>query len=298
MWVVHRGVPIVAIAGWLGAVEREADACSCAPELGASPADGATGVPVNAEILVEGYRASHEIQVIGPDGAVEIEVDVVQPDPNWSVWRARPVAALAPMTRYTVTRDEDPQTTFETSAQPDDEAPAAPVIASLDLANMLLGAAWDTCGRELSGVFLDAALPDDLASFELTVEHDGMTTTAIWMPRELETFGDWGSCDAGLVVVPGEDYCLTLRARDLAGNASAPATACATARACAPPGDYEDVWSAWQACQDNEPPRPEAPPREDAGGCRVSGRAGGVPLLALALLALVARGRAGARADR
>lgn len=211
---------------------RPADACSCDPTIHLSPADGATEVPRNVEIVLRDVSWFLPDYVLrGPDGEeVPIEVENLG-----STHVLRPLALLAAGTAYTIEAQTLPvPPAFTTGADEDLDAPAAPLLGDLFLASApLTDEIGFSCGDTMYDVDLDVSLAPDVATVEITVDSPSGLQEHLFLPEELAWLGGWNSgCGPDLPVLGGADHVVTIRARDAAGNVSEVASRTASAIAC------------------------------------------------------------------
>jgi len=122
----------VAVIGWRPAVAR---ACSCDVGVNATlPADGATGVPTNAKVWVDGTLQC--LSDVASEWRVR-DAEGVEVATTSSCLRSKnvydnflvlhPAQALQPNTTYTVGLGETTEFSFTTGAGPDHDPPALPI---------------------------------------------------------------------------------------------------------------------------------------------------------------------------
>lgn len=308
-----RWLPAAALAALAAlAAERPADACSCVPGPWiVYPAEGASTVPRNALVVVQGYVDVPTISLrdVATGAEVVATSEITQPARSQR-WTAivRP-AALEAETRYAVTAGATSRE-FLTGSAVDEEPPAFAGLSDFTPEVMLydgMGCIGGTCvvtadGGYFTRVYLDfQEPPPDAPLLRLDIlRADGMVAGTShftrlvhnWDGHRLETT----ECDPQPPpLLPDEPYCARLVAIDGAGNeAGAAAQVCATTRTC-PFAIDDGCWPA-EGCL-APPPPPDAGPQDgalpdagaaaedDSGACAIGSR-GARPCAFLALLLL------------
>ncbi len=271
----------------VAASPRVATACVCLGPEGQVPDDEQGAVSLDAEILRVGVWSEGPVALV-TDGAEPLPLagELLRVAGGGLGRLLIPAGTLQPLTSYTL-RFGDPgapsvETTFRTGSA--DAVNLAPPAVPAIIAWRLAHAPWvegqvDTCGDERQDVDLAVALDRDAVAYDVRIVGPDLDVSYVMLPGELRGLGA-SSCEIPLVARAAAEYCVTLRARNLAGALSPPATACTQNRTCAPidPADEGDLF----AC-------------ERAGGC--SAGAGPMPastaLWPLAALVLAVRSRRG-----
>ena len=232
---------------------RPADACSCAAPLGpVSPADGETGLPTNAALLIDtSLEAVTSVTLTAPGGA---QVALI-PETHGGFLIERPAAPLQPNTTYTVTttRATAITSTFTTGAASDSTPPSFPGASSVTLAVMGAvtnpGTACANCavryapdGSTSRIHFMFPNPPPDavLLWVELSIPGDEHPLIdAAFSPSQWDRTIDFhAACQVSAPQLTiGNTYCAQVLALDAAGNSAGSAEACATAYECAPAFD-------------------------------------------------------------
>lgn len=260
--------------------ERPAEACSCATERRASPADGAADVPTNAEVV---FATGDEEPVLGlrrTDTLEEVPITVeVLREPADRISRqvlhiVRHAELLEPDTRYDLTTRGGTFATFTTGDGLDATAPAFAGVTAAQFRRWRADGSWNSSCWEVDDgtdqVLIDhAPLPGDAVRARIDVTGGGETWTGMRFLPSAFTADDTltrlssDSCwDLGAPVLrSGVAYCARVTVFDAAGNATDGGEVCEQARDC--------------AFGDEESPGPDAPCMAPSTGCRASpGRRG------------------------
>ncbi len=282
----------------LCAFEPPAEACSCDRAEIVEPGDGATGVPTNTRIVVKSttYLNPDPGYVLSSaSGEVEIAAEIVSENGAYWITEITPVTPLAPSTMYTFIAPWPlEELTFTTGDADDTVAPLAPTVGDLTLAMASYSDEWSSsCGNTFNEVELPIELPEDAVAAEIVVTVAGWTRRAVVLAEDLPYLSNWSdSCGISIALIPEETHYFEIRARDRAGNLSAPIRRETWALECPdiPSPDCivghlagpEGCWDGYAGCM-------ELPPSNEGGGCSTSSPASlGA---ALALLGLRRRRR-------
>jgi uncharacterized protein (TIGR03382 family) len=278
----------IAVAAVVWAAPRPARACSCAPDPGVTPADGATEVPTNVVLVVRnGPEALDEYVLAGPGGQVAVEVTMAVEQSIYWIALVQPLAPLAPDTEYTLGTGPFSEVRFTTAAGADTVAPEAVALGELTLAHASTSPdGGSSCGDEYSFVDLAITPPADAVAIDVVVTTGDASSRYVVLADRF----DWGlsswnaGCEVRVPLEAGAHTCFEVRARDAAGNLGPPAERCADVTACADIPDAEAFDGDLSDCD------PAPPPASDDGGCDAAGPAAlGLPLLALLALYAVRR---------
>lgn len=287
---------VVALAATMVIEPSQATACSCAASTFSLPAAGATGVPTDLpELLFEvTYWDSPPVHLIGPLGDVPLGTPGVTTYDGFVQIRVPVIAPLEPDTVYELRADGFDElssvlVSFTTGDGTELAPPPAVALEGFALAHAEFaeGVYW-SCGPTITrvgGTVTSAG--NDPAAIEVTITGDGVPQHYVLpYPYGLSLLGS-SMCSADLVVAPSHEYCVEVRARDLAGALGPPASACAVVRACndLTTGTPEDLLQCPTGGDD------DVPPGETTSGCATASGGGGGLAYALGLLGLFARRR-------
>jgi hypothetical protein len=265
-------------AAALAASSRPARACSCIPPGFTLPADSATDVATNVELVVSNRPnyVEGDLVLTGPDGEVPIEVTTTTGG-LYTFETIRPLVPLAPATTYTL-ESSFVLTTFETGTEADTAAPAAAEPGNLDVARAV-ATVGSSCGSEYRSVELDLGLPPDAVAADVAIDlEDERIEVIVSADDLLYGFSGWGSdCSLKLLFEPGDPICLEIRSRDQAGNLADVVSRCTTVTRCDDIPDSEFFDGTLDNC---------ATPAAGGGGCRASREPSPVGTLVLLLVPL------------
>lgn len=230
---------------------RPARACECAAPTGpVSPADGATGLPTNAALLIDtSIEPVTSVTLTAPGGA---QVALI-PEPHGGFLIERPAAPLQPNTTYTVTttRATAITSTFTTGSTSDSTPPSFAGASNVSLEVMdpvATGSNGTGCvncavryqadGTNTRIHFTFPNPPPDAAMLwvELTIPGDEHPLIDVAFPPSQwnGTIDFHANCQVPAPqLTVGSSYCAQVLAIDAAGNSAGSAQPCATATECA-----------------------------------------------------------------
>jgi hypothetical protein len=270
---------------------RPAEACSCASEPPVtSPANGAAGVPRNANILVRDAAGTVELREAETDAVVAMTATR-----RGSTYVGVPDAPLAANTTYRLTLEgtfgTSSTTTFSTSDAMDLEPPAFAGLTSLSPETMTypISSCYNSCveagGGHISRLHLALSdIPADAVLLTLQLSQAGVTGwREITLDRERPDYLGFTTCESRAPVLdPEGEYCARVIAYDIAGNrAGDDVEVCTATKRCAPKGfeGADNDCTPSTAC-------------ESEGGCQATRSPSWLALAGLALLRRRRRGNA------
>ncbi len=286
-------VAAVAVATSAGAVRDAAASCTALVQLQA-PADGSGGAPLNTEILRVGARPSGPA-VLLQDGEeiATLAVEVVRDTGVESLYRhVLPAGLLLPLTNYTLRfgappelgqPDQRVETSFTTSADHDLAAPPRPEIQRWRLAHARMTREGPN-GSEATAIELAFGADPDASAYETHLTGPGVDERYTMLAGEVWRFVGWGCGSPWVELQPGEEYCVTVRARDLAGNVSSSSSSCARVRQCPPFDPLLESGDLFE-CEEVAPQDADG---EADGGCAAAAPRSGLALAGLIVLAFAA----------
>ncbi len=298
---MNRIAPLVALA-LVGTADDARAQCTCDPvPARTAPADGATDVPIDVQILVyQGPTAGYVLT--GPGGEVSWTLQQVSEEPALPMQVLRPTVLLEPGATYLLEAGDDfAPVSFTTGLEEDLVPPLDPTVGELSMA--MAGSISAGC----LGWFHDVRLPIELlgdavaAELEITDSADTETRQILLFPEELADLSHWyGGCDPTIDLSRDETYTVEVRARDLGGNPSPGVTRTVTVRddcptipstACTEVSEVglEDCDDGYDGCPLDDSGVQDDPEPVDDGGCSASPHAS--LALALVLPALLLRRR-------
>jgi hypothetical protein len=293
-----------------GSPER-ADACSCGPPtVTMSPADAATGVPVNAIVIV-GFDYAYDVSITLRNEATQEVIPVVQERRATTffgnTYFATPTAPLAPNTKYVAVAHDpnqpDATATFTTGDISDTTPPAFSGLAAMSLETMtypIANANDEFCVSScisapeghVSRIHLEYTdRPMDAVHVALQLRRvDSEDAAEVPLTASSPRYLGFESCRPNAPnLEPGAEYCARVVAYDVAGNVAgldAPEV-CTSAQTCEP--------VLVGTCEPSTECRAPAPP--ETSGCATT-RSSSLLLIALAMLLPKRRTRRAFRGTR
>jgi hypothetical protein len=266
------GLVVVAVA----APTRSADACSCDPVDWLIPADGATAVSTALPEIIYAAHFSDPVSLASDTESVPLGAPIRLWPGNSTQSLVAVLAPLAPETTYRLSVSDYVALSFTTGTGPDVEPPPALVFGPLEIARAdYVPNIIHSCGNSPVRFRADVtSTGEEPAAIDVRLTGDGA-------PQEFVLPFPWGlrkltnqSCGVDVTVEQDEEYCVEIRARDVAGNLGPPVTQCAVVRACQDIDESLDLFTC--------------PVKH--GGCLASRPDGGT-LVVVGLALLVARRR-------
>jgi hypothetical protein len=244
--VIRQLVIAVLVVGAVILAPRPARACSCPHSGWVMPEAGATGVPTDlAEILFYVDINVDEFQdnvALVTAGAPTVPLVATLLWGNVPQYRVEIPFSLVPDTTYQLFDGNALITTFTTGAGPDTEAPPALAFDELEIARRdTVSGMQMSCGNTRTGFRADVvSIGEPPAALAVTISGPGpQQDFVVPYPDGLEKLNN-GFCGIRPTIEQGQEYCVELRGRDLAGNLGPPVSQCATVRACEDREDLND----------------------------------------------------------